>query len=147
MKASLENECQPEPCALLTNQYIIIEIALKTFAKPQKLAKLNRKWTIKEKNEEKEVLNGFCLQSLLFSANGWNLSQPHRVNLVRLSQNSINEISLKHRKTSGEELQINQKGTIKVQNEKKKLKTIFLSMFWYFEQKLELPGKPPQVHS
>ena len=66
---------------------------------------------------------------------------------MRLSQNSINEISLKHRKTSGEELQINQKGTIKVQNEKKKLKTIFLSMFWYFEQKLELPGKPPQVHS
>ena len=55
------------------------------------------------------------------------------------SQNSINEISLKHRKNSGEEPQINQKGTIKVRNEKKKLKTIFLRMFWYFEQKLELP--------
>ena len=55
LKASLENESQPEPCALLINQYIIIEIALKTFAKSQKLAKLNRKWTIKVQNEEKEV--------------------------------------------------------------------------------------------
>ena len=53
-------------------------------------------------------------------------------------KNSINEISLKHRKDSGEELQINQKGAIKVQNEKKKLKTIFVRMLWYFEQKLEL---------
>ena len=51
LKASLENESQPEPCALLINQYMIIEIALKTFAKPQKLAKLNRQWTVKVQNE------------------------------------------------------------------------------------------------
>ena len=70
LKASLENESQPEPCALLINQHMIIEIALKTFAKPQKMAKLNRKWTVKVQNEIKEVKNGLCWHSLAFSANG-----------------------------------------------------------------------------